>query len=90
MLTMKDCLDLSELTEEEIMAIAEHEHMPEICAAELGNYLVHTSDGVVRIRRMIADDIEDARARGDFKHAALLKLALKHFVSTHSELHPAH
>jgi hypothetical protein len=29
-----------ELTEEEIAAIAEHEHLPMIVAAELGNYLI--------------------------------------------------
>ncbi len=30
MLTFDDCLALCELTEEEIDAIAEHEHLPEI------------------------------------------------------------
>jgi len=28
MLTIEDCIGLSELTEEEILAIAEHEHIP--------------------------------------------------------------
>ena len=37
-LTLQDCIALSDLTEEEILAIAEHEHIPEIVAAELGNY----------------------------------------------------
>ena len=41
MITIEDCLALSDLTEEEIDAIAEHEHLPEIIAAELGNYLAH-------------------------------------------------
>lgn len=90
MLTLEDCLDLSELTEDEILAIAEHEHIPEICAAELGNYLVHSPDGVVRVRRMIVDDIDAARTRGDFKHAAILKMALKHFTATHPLPHAAH
>jgi len=30
MLTLQDCIELSELTEEEILAIAEHEHIPEM------------------------------------------------------------
>jgi hypothetical protein len=29
------------LTEEEVLAIAEHEHLPEIAAAALASYLVH-------------------------------------------------
>ena len=36
MLTLTDCLELSELSEEEILAIAEHEHVPEIVDAEPG------------------------------------------------------
>ena len=83
MLSFEDCVALSELTEEEIHAIAMHEHIPEICAAELGRYLLMQKDGVPRIKRIIADDIATARAHGDFKQAATLKLALKHFVETH-------
>ena len=32
MLTYEDCLELSDLTEEEIEAISEHEHLPEMAA----------------------------------------------------------
>ena len=83
MLTMEDCIALSELTDDEIDAIAEHEHIPEIVAAELGAYLLTQADGEVRISRMIADDIENARKRGNVKHAAQLKLVLQHFLETH-------
>jgi hypothetical protein len=38
MITIDDCIGLSGLTEDEVDAIAEHEHLPEIVAAELGNY----------------------------------------------------
>ena len=44
MLTIQDCIELSELSEDEILAIGEHEHLPEIVALEMGNYLVHTVD----------------------------------------------
>ncbi len=79
MLTYEDCLGMTELTQEEVEAISEHEHMPDIVALELGNYLVHTPDGQPRIRRMILDDIEAAEARGDTAHTAKLKLVLKSF-----------
>ena len=83
MLSFEDCVALSELSEEEVHAIALHEHIPEICAAELGRYLMMQKDGVPRVKRIIADDIATARAHGNFKEAATLKLALKHFVDTH-------
>ncbi|NBB83698.1 MAG: hypothetical protein GVY28_09865 [Alphaproteobacteria bacterium] len=83
MLTIEDCIALSELTREEIDAIAEHEHVPEMVAAELGAYLVETRQGEKRISRMIRDDIAHAKARGDHAHAAKLRLVLRHFLDTH-------
>lgn len=85
MLTIEDCIALSDLTEEEIDAISEHEHIPEIVATELGNYLIHRPDGVPVIRRIILDDIEAARAAGNEKHALALRLVLRHFVMTHAK-----
>ena len=83
MLTLQDCIELSELSEEEIRAIAEHEHLPEMVAVEMGNYLTHTARGEKRIKRMIADDIDAARAKGDTHRVTMLKMVLKHFVEHH-------
>jgi S-ribosylhomocysteine lyase LuxS involved in autoinducer biosynthesis len=84
MLTLQDCIELSDLTEDEILAIAEHEHIPEMVATELGNYLVHTLSGEKKIRRMIRDDIAHAREHGNLRHAAVLKSVLKHYLEQHS------
>lgn len=84
MLTIAECLDFCGLTEEEVLAIAEHENVDEMAAIAMAGYLVQTQEGERRIRRMIVDDIEAAQARGDAAHAAMLKLALQHFVATHS------
>ena len=86
MLTIQDCIELSDLTEEEVLAIAEHEHVPEMIAVELGSYLVHTSSGEKRIKKMIAEDIAAAQSKGDFKHAAKLKLVLKHYLAEHGNV----
>ena len=83
MLTFEDCLGLSELTEDEILAIAEHEHIPELAALEMGNYLVHTRNGEKLIKRIIIEDIAVARRAHDFGHAATLKLVLRHFCQEH-------
>jgi len=80
LLTLEDCLGLSDLSREEIDAIAEHEHLPEVIAAELGNYLVHTATGQRAIKDIMRDDILAAQARGDFPHLAMLKLVLRHFI----------
>jgi hypothetical protein len=85
MLTYEDCLGMTDLSEAEVKAIAEHEHCPEIIALELGNYLVHTADGQPRVRRMILDDIEAAEARGDAAHSAKLKIVLQRFCARYPE-----
>ncbi len=85
MLTYEDCLGLCDLTEEEIEAIAVHENIPEIVALELGNYLVHDKDGVPRIKKIIIDNIEAAKACDDQQQVVLLKKVLKHFVVSHPE-----
>ena len=83
MLTYEDCLGLCELTEDEIDAIAEHEHLPQMAALELGNYLIHSADGVPHIKRIIVDDINYAEQSGNRQHVLHLKLVLKHFIDTH-------
>ena len=85
MLTLQDCLALCDLNEGEIKAIAEHEHIPQIIAAELGYYLVRSPDGVPMIRRMILDDILHARKTGNDTKRRKLLLVLKHFVETHPQ-----
>ena len=40
MITLEDCIGLCGLTEEEVLAIAEHEHLPEIAATALAEYLL--------------------------------------------------
>jgi len=85
-LTYNDCLGFSELTPEQVSALARHEHLPEIVALEMGWSLCGTPGGRQRIRRMILDDIEGACRRGDTRTAAGLGLALHHFVEAHLDL----
>jgi len=84
MLTLNDCIELSGLTKEEILAIGDHEHVPEMIAAELARYLVQTDSGENRIKAMIVDDIRDARERGDHTNLLKLKLCLRHFLEHHA------
>ncbi|MGB0626833.1 MAG: hypothetical protein ACPGQ5_09735 [Alphaproteobacteria bacterium] len=83
MLTREDCLALCELTEAEVAAIAEHEHVPEVIAMEMGQYLCHTPEGEARIERIIVEDIKVARSRGNIAHMSKLVGVLRHFVENH-------
>ncbi len=85
MLTFEDVLELSDLTEEEVDAIAMHEHIPAICAAEYGYYLVHSQNGVPMMRKIILDDIEMAEKAEDYAKVQKLRAVLKHFIRTHPE-----
>lgn len=85
MLTIDDCIALSDLTEQEVEAIAEHERLPEMVAVELGSYLVHTPEGQRRIAAFIRDDIAHARAHGNHRHAATLIMVLRHFMADHAD-----
>ena len=89
MLTYEDCLGLCELTEDEIRAIAEHEHLPEIVALELGNSLIRGPDGELLVSRMLIEDIRAAQQRGDLVHASKLKRTLRHFIEQHIATHHA-
>jgi hypothetical protein len=85
MVTLEDCIAFCGLNEAEVMAIAEHEHVPEIAAAALAEYLLKQRHGEEKIHTMIVEDIRDALDRGDRKHARELFGALRHFLETHPE-----
>ena len=83
MISKSDILGMCDLELDEIDAIAEHEHIPEVAAAALGDYLLHQRHGAERVRDMIVDDIRAAVDRHDEPHAASLLMALRHFLVAH-------
>lgn len=88
MITLQDCIDLCGLSEEEVLAIAEHEHVPEVVAAALAGLLLKQPGGAERVREMIVDDIREANARGDSRHAHELLCCLKCYLEAHPEAVP--
>jgi len=83
MLTLKDCVALSELSEDEVNLIAEHEHIPEIVAAELGNNLLHSAEGITTLKAYLLDCVEHARRAGDPARAETLHAIYCRFEATH-------
>jgi hypothetical protein len=85
MISKEDCIALCGLEQDEVAAIAEHEHIGEVAAAALGSYLLHRGGGPERIRGMIVDDIHQALDQGKLDHARELFMALHHFLEQHPE-----
>lgn len=90
MLTLEDCLALCELSEDEVLAIAEHENIPETAAAELGNYLINCSDGDLCIKTMIRDDLARAVTMRNRARELALKTMLRNFVLQHPRCDERH
>ena len=89
MITLEDCVRFCGLTEEEVLAIAEHEHLPEIAATALAQYLLSQEHGSERVRDMIVDDIRCAQVNGVSKEKVPMLLhVLHHFLKTHPEATP--
>lgn len=89
MISLEDCIGLCGLTEEEVLAIAEHEHLPEIAATALAQYLLSHRHGSEKVRDMIVDDIRKAQSSGDREHVLTLLHVLHHFLKTHPEAKPS-
>jgi hypothetical protein len=89
MITLEDCVGLCGLSEEEVLAIAEHEHVPEIAATALAQYLLSQKHGSEKVRDMIVDDIRRAQVTRDKERVLILLHVLHHFLKTHPEATPA-
>ena len=89
MISLEDCVGMCGLTEEEVLAIAEHEHVPEIVATTYAQYFVNREHGLEAVCQMIVDDIREAQAKNDREHVRSLLHVLHHFIRSHPEAAPA-
>lgn len=83
MLSLEDCLDFCELDAQEVEAIAEHEHIPIIVAAELGCNLLRSADGLRNLHAMLKDNISRARRTGHSDRAARWARVYRQFLAAH-------
>ena len=83
LLSLTDCIDLSDLSPSEIAAIAEHERVPEIIAAELGCRMLQTPDGRVLLKHYFHENLVNARARHHYEKAEELRQLLRQFERAH-------
>jgi hypothetical protein len=83
MLTVQECVDMSELSNEAIRAIAEHEHIPEVVAAELGQELLKGTGGMLEIQRILEEDLELAVQAGEQDQINDRKRVLERFIASY-------
>jgi hypothetical protein len=65
MLTLKDCMDYCDITDDEVDLLAEHDHIPAEVAVQLACSLVQTREGVrkicISLSELASDAIDDGR-----------------------------
>ena len=83
MLSLHDCIAMSDLSEDEVAIIAEHEHLSMIVATELGNSLLQSPKGILTLRGWIVDIQEHAAASGQRDKARKIDRLLSRFVASH-------
>ena len=83
LLTVQECVDMSELSNEAIRAIAEHEHVPEVVAAELGQEMLKSTGGIAEIQRILEDDLEPAVQAGEQDKINDRKRVLERFIASY-------
>ena len=83
MLTYKDCLDWSELDQDEVDAISEHQQISRIIALAFGARLAQQQNGPRALRKIIIADIRKAQQHNNPFHAAELKRVLRQYIQTH-------
>jgi len=83
MLSIRDCLGFCDLDSAEIEAIAEHQHLPFIVAAELSGELMKTQEGLASLYGMVLDNLNHAVAQGDVERTMRNSLAYQHLRMAH-------
>ncbi|NMG34533.1 hypothetical protein GRF61_08765 [Azoarcus sp. TTM-91] len=87
MLSIRDCLDYCDLTEDEVSLIAEHTGIPDVTAAQMACGLVQTREGVLLLTTYMLDLVEQATERGEFEKAEHAKLLCARFMADHPLTH---
>lgn len=79
MLALRDCIDMCDLTEEEVAAIAEEENLPPIVAVLVGCSLLRSEGGVIYIGEVLRNRAERAADCGELEIAAVRLQAYEAF-----------
>jgi hypothetical protein len=89
MITLTECATMCVLDHEDIAAIAELDHLPEIAEATLKDYVANASDGAPSaICRTMIGDIRNALDEGFVHQATEVVMALRQFLTDNPQAAP--
>jgi hypothetical protein len=83
MISIQDCIDYSDLTEDEVRTIADHEHVPFEFAAQLACCLAQTTEGTDVLRCLLTKAVSDAAESPREEALLLAQRALQQFLRNH-------
>lgn len=84
MLTLDDCIAFGDLTKTQLEAVAHHEHVPLIIAAEMMENIADTCEGCELVTGILRDEMKEARDKGDFRKVDCYRHALQDFLANHT------
>ncbi|MBS0344917.1 MAG: hypothetical protein JSR69_00520 [Proteobacteria bacterium] len=87
MLSIRDCLDYCDLTDEDVAIIAEHHDIPEVAAAQIACGLVQTPEGTLMLTQFMRDLVDEAEESGDRSRAQRFRAARDRFIASHPIQH---
>lgn len=89
MMTLNDCATLCVLDQEDIRAIVQYDHIPEVADATLSIYLANPGgDGSAAICKAMIGDIRTALDDGLVCQATEVVMALRHFLEQNPQAAP--
>ncbi len=83
MLTIKDCMDYLDVSEEVVAEVAHHDHIPMICALEECSQLLQKTNGFRLIQSIILDNIVEAHEQNDTEREHSCMLTYAQFIIKH-------
>lgn len=85
MISLRDCIDYSDLTDDEIATIAEHEHLPYGSAVQIACGLAQSQEGTQVLRCLLTNAVCDAEACGKRETLQTALRALGQFCANHPD-----
>ncbi len=79
MLTLTDCVAFSGLTADQLDAIADHQHLPTVLAAEWAETMLDRMEGWRLVEAMLTEEADIAGCRGDADCAERYRQGLEDF-----------
>lgn len=83
-MTWRECLNLSDLSEDELADLVTRGFDFDLEGADLEHYLIITPEGRLSVRSALSSDIREAVANGDVHRSGTLKQVLLHFMQLYS------